>query len=207
MLTDVHRLTHVVNTDDACIVDCCLHEVHDGLVTELWERLEWTLRNRLDGNAAEWARRAGLKSRSHILVTIRRRGTMSAPTVAKLARAAGVSVLWLVDGTGGPDAATQTSSDDDYAARRIAVAAARKKALATPGAIAAAQSLSGEEFRLWKSRRWGALIDGLSLAELRGNTAAFQALLREARERAAVTDSADDEADDPAPVRATAGGT
>ncbi len=79
------------------------------IVSSLAERLQWILDNRLDAKGKAWSRRslslaAGL-SQSHVGQLIR--GTLgdrpAAETVAAIAAAAQVDVVWLMTGTGGPD--------------------------------------------------------------------------------------------------------
>jgi len=154
---------------------------------ELWERLQWVLENRADviGDAAKWARKAGL-NRNHVNITIARRGKrMGSDAVTRLAIAARVSVAWLTGEIGQPLDAGLVSTTDDYKKRQMAVNKLATDPLVTRRAIAAAQDLLGEDFRFWKMSRWVRLIERLSLADLRGNEDAFHDLLQAARVSAA----------------------
>ncbi len=90
-----------------------------GLV-DLAKRIQWILDNRRDPSTGElWEAKAlgeaaGLKSTAH--VGLMKRGTVKAPTgetMAAIARAANVSLWWLIMGEGGPDDEDRAHSTTD----------------------------------------------------------------------------------------------
>ncbi len=96
---------------------------------DLRERLDLVLKLRFDGNASEWARRAGLKERTHISRLIARLAadpgaSADSSTMAAIADAADVSLDWLLLGRGAFEPPAPTP-DHRYGSREAVVLGAR----------------------------------------------------------------------------------
>lgn len=132
MNTRVITITEVVNEESTIAIDYGSNAQHSGAVSSLYERMEWVIENRFDGNGSAWSVAAG-KSRTHVTTLMYRlrqnpQSGQEFETLRALATAAKVSLSWLAEGVGTPDSYDELASDreDRYPNRAEAISLARR---------------------------------------------------------------------------------